>query len=207
MVTHLRKNDGKYEVLDGQQRLTTFYILCAVLKKNLNEGNTNLEEISKDLNLHFEAREESSQTLQNILKRHLEGEQRSIIAGFKVAESYLKEKKIDLEKFTTYFLEKVILVRTVVPEDIDLNHYFEIMNNRGEQLEKHEIIKARLLSAIINENQRSKYAKIWEACSQMESYVQMNFIKNEEPSQEGNNDKIFQIIMITILLQILLERK
>lgn len=29
-------------------------------------------------------------------------------------------------------------MRVKVPADTDLNHYFEIMNNRGEQLEKHE---------------------------------------------------------------------
>ena len=41
-------------------------------------------------------------------------------------------------KFST-----VTIIRTQVPQNIDLNHYFEIMNTRGEQLELHEIVKAR----------------------------------------------------------------
>ena len=35
-----------------------------------------------------------------------------------------------------------------MPEGTDLNHYFEIMNIRGEQLEKHEVLKARLMKKL-----------------------------------------------------------
>jgi len=57
-----------------------------------------------------------------------------------------------------------------LPEGTNLNHYFEIMNNRGEQLEPHEILKARLLDKIDPEQQEA-YASIWDACSQMNCYV------------------------------------
>lgn len=35
-------------------------------------------------------------------------------------------------------LMKVIVYRIEVPENTDLNRYFEIMNTRGEQLEQHD---------------------------------------------------------------------
>ena len=47
-----------------------------------------------------------------------------------------------------YLFEKVVIVRFQVPKDTDLNHYFEIMNSRGEQLEKHEILKSRLMKEL-----------------------------------------------------------
>ena len=47
-----------------------------------------------------------------------------------------------------YLLDKVRILRTELPPNTDLNHYFEIMNTRGEQLEKHEILKARLLKKL-----------------------------------------------------------
>ena len=53
-----------------------------------------------------------------------------------------------LEEFCDYLFQYVQIARVPVPDETDLNHYFEVMNNRGEQLEKHEIIKARLLSVI-----------------------------------------------------------
>lgn len=69
-----------------------------------------------------------------------------------------------------------------MPEDTDLNHYFEIMNNRGEQLEKHEILKSKFLE-ILNELEveerelaLSVFNLIWEACSNMEKYIQYGFL-------------------------------
>ena len=56
-------------------------------------------------------------------------------------------KKRFRDKFST-----VTIIRTQVPQNIDLNHYFEIMNTRGEQLELHEIVKAKILGAIKSEN-------------------------------------------------------
>ena len=38
-------------------------------------------------------------------------------------------------------LKSVKIIHYRVPKDVDLNHYFEVMNSRGEQLEKYEIIK------------------------------------------------------------------
>ncbi|HHE8782031.1 TPA: HNH endonuclease family protein, partial [Haemophilus influenzae] len=70
-----------------------------------------------------------------------------------------------------FLLEKVEIIRTEVPKDTDLNHYFEIMNIRGEQLEKHEILKARLLEILPEGIQRSVFAQIWDACSDMSRYA------------------------------------
>lgn len=45
------------------------------------------------------------------------------------------------------------------------------MNSRGEQLEKHEIIKARLIEQLDNEDKKDKndkatFNRIWEFCSE-----------------------------------------
>ena len=61
---------------------------------------------------------------------------------------------------------------------MDLNHYFEVMNSRGEQLEKHEIVKAKLseqLKLIGNDESMEKFSRIWEACSDMSLYIQQKF--------------------------------
>ena len=59
-----------------------------------------------------------------------------------------------------------------MPKDVDLNHYFEVMNSRGEQLEKHEIVKAKLMNVLVNERDKAKFAAIWNACSEMNTYIQ-----------------------------------
>jgi hypothetical protein len=52
------------------------------------------------------------------------------------------------------------------------------MNTRGEQLEKHEVLKAVLMGHL-DINDHLLFHTIWEACSDMSSYVQMNFSVNQ----------------------------
>ena len=57
-------------------------------------------------------------------------------------------KKTIVQDFADYLFSHVQIIKVEVPPDTDLNHYFEIMNNRGEQLEKHEILKAQMMSVL-----------------------------------------------------------
>ena len=92
-----------------------------------------------------------------------------------------EEDKINL--FCEYLFTQVYILRILVPHDTDLNHYFEIMNSRGEQLEEHEVLKAKCLE-VLDECDRYAFNFIWEACSNMEEYVQYEF-------KSSDRDKLF----------------
>ncbi|MDY4128279.1 DUF262 domain-containing HNH endonuclease family protein [Peptostreptococcus porci] len=161
-------DNNVYEVVDGQQRLTTLYILEKYL------GIV----FSKEA-LRFEAREKSNRTLSYIsdssnqeLIEELSSSE--ILKGFQIVDNYFENKKIDKSGFAQK-LKQVFLICIQVPKNIDLNHYFEIMNTRGEQLEVHEIAKAKLLEVLKSDHDKNVAAMIWEKCSDMNSYVQMNF--------------------------------
>ena len=82
--------------------------------------------------------------------------------------------------FRKYFLDNVKIIHYSVPKDVDLNHYFEVMNSRGVQLEQHEVVKANLMSELqASPTDMYVFKRIWEACSNMERYVQMNFRPEE----------------------------
>lgn len=79
----------------------------------------------------------------------------------------------------------MILYRIEVPEHTDLNRYFEIMNTRGEQLEQHDILKARLMRFLNNRKEQELFSRIWNACSDMTGYVQMHFSRTERENIFG----------------------
>lgn len=161
-------DNNVYEVIDGQQRLTTLYLLEKYL------GIVFAKEA-----LRFEARAKSNRTLSYVSdssNQELIEELSSpeILNGFQIVDNYFKNKNIDKSRFAQK-LKRVFLIRVQVPQNIDLNHYFEIMNTRGEQLELHEIAKAKLLEVLKSDHDKDVAALIWEKCSDMNSYVQMNF--------------------------------
>lgn len=81
-------------------------------------------------------------------------------------------------------LSKVRLYLVRVPDTTDLNRYFEVMNTRGEQLDPEDIVKAMLMRQLTDVNKRKRFAQIWNACSDMNGYVQMHF-------SSGVRDEIF----------------
>lgn len=156
------RGDRLYEVIDGQQRLTTIRLILSVLDVPIRNKLT------------YRARKKSDDTISSIPKFDRDELDLGITNGYKYAKSAVEDYVSEAErgKFTSYFLEKVHIIHYRVPKDIDLNHYFEIMNSRGEQLEKHEIIKARLLSKLEDPSERSVFNSIWESCSNMGIYIQ-----------------------------------
>ena len=175
-VVFLRTAHGEtyFETIDGQQRLTTLTILACLLKHQEKAG------WFEKPNLSYDHRKEADEALMMLVNGQLSQHPsaQNIVSVYRLLEKHLQPmltaKGLDSETFATYLFEKVIILRIPVPQDTQLNHYFEIMNTRGEQLEKHEVLKALLMGKLDRE-EHHLFHLIWEACSDMGAYVQMNF--------------------------------
>lgn len=156
------KGDRTFEVIDGQQRLTTLYLILKALK----------QEVKNELT--YRARKRSNETIKDIPSFKHDNLDGGIKTGFENAENAIGEivAKEMGQQFAEYLLNHVHIIHYSVPKDVDLNHYFEVMNSRGEQLEKHEIVKAKLMNVLNDEKDKSKFAAIWDACSEMNTYIQ-----------------------------------
>ena len=190
-----KREEGSFELIDGQQRHTTIMLINLVLKNWQNV----IENIVSDTNLKFDSRKKIQNYIESLYKTEKAtflkqaGELNITgIGSFKDAIEIIQEelRVKDVQNFAKNFYENVYLFRVEVPEDTDLNHYFEIMNNRGEQLEKHEIVKALLMGKISNTKEQRKFATIWDACSDMNDYVYFNFNKADRQNLFDNNGKL-----------------
>lgn len=175
-IVFIRNNNGQeyFETIDGQQRLTTLTILTSLLKSK------DLADWYHHANLSYDHRKEADDALVLLQNNRFSDHPiaQNINDVYKIIDKNLIQilsgKGLSLEDFANYLFNKVVIIRIPVPQDTELNHYFEIMNTRGEQLEKHEVLKAVLMGDL-DKTDHLLFHTIWEACSDMSSYVQMNF--------------------------------
>lgn len=179
LVTYKRR-DNEYEVIDGQQRLTTIYITLNAL---------GIKDFRNKLT--YGARKISASTINNLRNYPQLGEEvdEGIRNGYKFAEKAISTivGKSERQSFTQYFLHSVHIIHYSVPKDVDLNHYFEVMNSRGEQLEKHEIVKSALSQYLKDKKELAAFSRVWETCSEMNIYIQQAF-----PDSNVFGDHLYQ---------------
>lgn len=203
LVVYERKNGPAtvYETIDGQQRLTTLTLLTSVIRHCIPKEAT---QWFQRVNLEFANRKAASDTLKHIYNDGGDFSadyawNEGIVHGYKLCSKLLSAKLsehgLTMDSFAKYFFNSVEILQVSVPKDTDLNHYFEIMNNRGEQLEKHEILKSRLLGKLsknMDEPERSRALTtlntVWEACANMEKYVQAGFGPEQRHAVFGKDE-------------------
>ena len=205
-IIYIRRadTDNQLEVIDGQQRLTAFTLLINVLGKELLPNLFTSK-------LRYDSREEVQQYLSNLYSGITTNDSTAVIETFKTAAqtietctlnpekpeneentiAQLKEKNpAELRKFAEYISSNVYFVLAEMPQDTDVATYFEIMNNTGDQLQKHEIVKSLILGSAqnrLNVKELESLAMVWDACSQMDLYVQEAIPANKRALLFGEN--------------------
>ncbi|AXT85097.1 DUF262 domain-containing protein [Aeromicrobium sp. A1-2] len=167
-----------YEVVDGQQRLTTLFMLLSRL------------DVGTKAKLIYASRRSATDALARISDSE-DDEGSGILTGYKIIDARIRRFSVDQRNtFKTFLVEGVQLVRAALPDDTDLNKYFEIMNTRGQQLEQVDIVKARLMSYLRSDagdvdEKRACFAWIWDACADMDSYIQMALARGSTELREA----------------------
>lgn len=197
-----------YEVVDGQQRLTTLFIILSVVPSILDKG---LSERTGKLSgrLTFEGRAGAGDDLLRLARDGKSAIERLSTDGIRhaaglVATAAERARDGVDERAATrtqpwfsaedlgYLLDNVKILRSELPQGTDLNHYFEVMNTRGEQLEKHEILKSRLISALDDAVDRENFSQVWDACTVLDRHIQTQFpTKKVSGLQTSVRDRIF----------------
>ena len=167
-----------FDLIDGQQRFTTLWLISVILKEHLAAYTKVDTKQGKCPRIRFSIRPQVTKFFEKVCDglpaslpeaMQLEDALQEIRAYF---DNYSDKKEtLDKRALSEFILTKVQLILTTVPDHIDLNKLFEVINNRGVQLQHHEILKAKLLENI-NTQEREAYALLWDACADMNGYVE-----------------------------------
>ena len=205
VVVYKRYQQDLYEVIDGQQRLTTLHLIINLFAENKDftdllydsrpevEGLFRTIKANEDLK-EFSANNEKEPNLINFFKAIDSIQNTNLRPSLKDIVSFnsLKEDKDQLNSFIEFILEKVRCIEIEMPQDTDVANYFEIMNNRGVQLQEHEIIKAKLMQRLKDQPQLyTIFGRLWDACSQMDHPIHKSFTPNERNLLFGDHYQSF----------------
>ena len=189
----VNKENDLFKIIDGQQRTTALNLIALALKHEFGFDRL------KAVNLTFPARKKSNENIQNLfIKQKIsEDDENELTRGYGHAKDALKKVlgdcQLDSQSFVDYLFDKVIIFRSILPEDLDLNLYFERFNSRGEQLEAHEILKAQMMDKFGEDQEMAqKFARIWDACADFDKPVSSQFkMRRKRADDFQERERIF----------------
>ena len=157
----VKKNDDKFIVIDGQQRLTTIYIIFMALKEKLFE-------------LDYEIDSGDGEKLKNFdINEH-----RYINQQILEAINFVKNNKTLCEISFKEKLNSAIFTMTIIPENMKATEYFKLVNTKSIQLENHQVLKARFLSNI--KDNYAGIARKWDMISNMDEKYKDQILESNQ---------------------------
>ena len=179
----VNKENDIFKIIDGQQRTTALNLIALALKHEFGFDRL------KAVNLTFPARQKSNKNIKDLFAKQeiSEDDENELTRGYRYAKDALKkvlgERQLEIQYFVDYLFDNVIIFRSILPKDLDLNLYFERFNSRGEQLEAHEILKAQMMAKFgTDQEMAQKFARIWDACAEFDKPVINAFTKKQRKS-------------------------
>lgn len=170
VVTTIPYN-GKYCLVDGQQRYTVLMIMACAFGNISPEWETFFNNGDR---LELFAREEDTQFIKKLASGTTQGKYMNVLMAeaYKTVTAFLANMDTPQQKlFVDRCFSRITLFNSILPSSYlsdpsSLNRYFEVMNSAGVNLEQHEILKVSLLK---EQNNQMKLLHIWNICSDFSS--------------------------------------
>ncbi|WP_367700495.1 DUF262 domain-containing protein [Helicobacter pylori] len=194
-----------YDIVDGQQRLSTFILLAKVLADLYNDclDPKNLEHLQEGWkDRHTERKRLSFNTIGSNAEddfvyalEHFNDSQASKNKNNKnnylknaiCLKNYLKEKEIkDINDFIRWLYFKVVFIKTTCPNVSMALRIFSVLNARGLPLHAIDVFKVELLKKLANKKDQEEFVSRWSALHQKCSGNDSKFPKRKENKREKN---------------------
>ncbi len=170
-----------YDIVDGQQRLSTFILLAKVLatlysERLTEESRDYLQESlitkygKKDrLNFNaigFNSKKDFQYALTSFNDAHVSNNKNNYLKNAVCLKNYLKKKEIEnINDFIEWLYFKVVFITITCPDADKALRIFNVLNARGLALNATDIFKGELLKHA-KEHEREEFVSRWNALSQ-----------------------------------------
>ncbi|WP_033616236.1 DUF262 domain-containing protein [Helicobacter pylori] len=167
-----------YDIVDGQQRLSTFILLAKVLATLYSER---LTEESKDylqeslitkygkkdrLNFNamgFNSKKDFQYALTSFNDAPISNTKNNYLKNAICLKNYLRKKEIeDINDFIEWLYFKVVFITITCPDADKALRIFNVLNARGLPLNATDIFKGELLKKLTEEKEQEELATRWE---------------------------------------------
>ncbi len=169
---------GEYEVLDGQQRLTTFFILMAVirdlisdddskivLQKTIYQKKNKIAGIPQRVRITYNIRDNVSEFIEKIIVSENGTTNDSLIHSFKDKENIsiqnmisatctiktVLQTKTTLAEFAAFIFQQCLFIYVSTESSEDAFRLFTILNDRGVPLTHADILKSENIGALTSQ--------------------------------------------------------
>ncbi|GAA6993752.1 DUF262 domain-containing protein [Helicobacter pylori] len=214
-------NAETYDIVDGQQRLSTFILLAKVLVTlyhNLNKTSRDfLEKSLGDLDGEKRKRldfntigSNAKKDFQNALDflddpnaskgKDSTRVKNNYLKNAICLKNYLREKEIEnINAFIIWLYSKVIFIKTICPNISMALRIFSVLNARGLPLHAIDVFKVELLKKLANKKDQEEFVSRWSALHQKCSENESKFPKRKENKREKNPAEILFSWYLTYL--------
>ena len=164
----------KYLLIDGQQRLTTIFILLALLRDKAKKSNQ--EELAEEINdtllvnrykkgtdyYKLQPTQVDGESFQNLIHSNTQPIQNKIIGAYQFFERQLRRSGLDGQVLKKVISNNVSVISIVLDKDDDPYLVFESLNAKGRPLTQADLIRNYFFMKIHTNEQENIYSKYWE---------------------------------------------
>lgn len=209
----ISKGQNNFEVVDGQQRLTTLSIIVSELKKTipLQGIKDDLQKRVLPIDVYSEETEEPRlivrkkeyelykyyilQDLKDYKPERPSDTDLVFISNSEVIRNYLTQLSInDLKLLAKYILQNVYIVFVQTDDIVSSFRLFNVLNSRGLPLSNADLLKNALFESASAHNKKSE--QIESAWSQIEDMVGVRkldkFLTLHKLSEKKDRDRVLQ---------------
>jgi uncharacterized protein with ParB-like and HNH nuclease domain len=193
-----KDNNGSYELIDGQQRTTTLFLIICALKSVYTKWDLDtdtLDRMIKDKTVNalgdsidkykLELQYKDSSNILSIISSlserpdNLKGSAERLFNAYEnivafLTQNFRKDKPDQLKKFFVYLYRKLKFIQIETPEINDALKIFETINERGIGLNPMDLLK----NLIFRQVERNEFTKLNTKWQQLVSILDKN---NEKP--------------------------